>query len=257
MENENVNIMFLVNQDFSFVTRSVSSFLEKAGEKIQKSNISIKALTGLSELPRILVTEAELLKANDEARVFLYDFCIEKGSKLVIIGESDELSELMEITNPSIVSATYERPINAQELAGDLISLKEKIKLAGMRKRILIVDDSPTFLRTASEWLENDYNVNVCPSATAAFHMLEANRPDLILLDYEMPVCNGMQFLEMLHSEVSTSDIPVIFLTSRSDPATVKCIVNLKPQGYLLKTQPKENILQYIGDFFTKEKSKH
>ncbi|MCQ2979188.1 MAG: response regulator, partial [Clostridia bacterium] len=121
------------------------------------------------------------------------------------------------------------------------------------QRKILVVDDSPVFLRTISEWLELCYNVSICPSATAAFHMIEVTKPDLILLDYEMPVCTGAQFLEMLHSEQQTKDIPVIFLTSRSDEETVKKVLELGPQGYLLKSQPKENILEALQKYFAKD----
>ncbi len=121
---------------------------------------------------------------------------------------------------------------------------------------IFIVDDSPVFLRTISDWLEDTYIVNICPSATAAFHMMEVNKPDLILLDYEMPICSGAKFLEMLRSEPSSASIPVIFLTSRGDEATVRKVLSLNPQGYLLKNLPKEDIIEAIGDFFIKLKAK-
>ena len=119
-----------------------------------------------------------------------------------------------------------------------------------------MVDDSPAFLRLISEWLEKDYNVNVCPSASAAFHMIGTNKPDLVLLDYEMPVCNGAQFLEMLRSEPATAGIPVMFLTSRDDAQTVKSLIALKPQGYLLKNQSKDNTLHVIAEYFIKEQMK-
>ncbi|MCQ2749895.1 MAG: response regulator [Clostridia bacterium] len=83
--------------------------------------------------------------------------------------------------------------------------------------------------------------------------MIEVTKPDLILLDYEMPVCSGAQFLEMLHSEAQTKDIPVIFLTSRSDEETVRKVLELGPQGYLLKSQSKENIVEAISKFFAKD----
>ena len=43
------------------------------------------------------------------------------------------------------------------------------------------------------------------------------NKPDLILLDYEMPVTSGPQVLEMIRSETKTDTIPVIFLTGKGD----------------------------------------
>ena len=76
--------------------------------------------------------------------------------------------------------------------------------------------------------------------------------PDLILLDYEMPVVNGKQVLEMIRTEVDFQSIPVIFLTSRNDKESVASVMALRPQGYLLKTLPPEEIINSIDDFFVK-----
>lgn len=80
------------------------------------------------------------------------------------------------------------------------------------------------------------------------------NRPDTVLLDYEMPVCDGRQTLEMIRSEKATANIPVIFLTGRGDRESVKKVMALKPEGYLLKTMPEEEIKKIIDDFFAKRK---
>ena len=74
----------------------------------------------------------------------------------------------------------------------------------------------------------------------------------MILLDYEMPVVNGKQTLEMLRWEKSFSDIPVIFLTGRNDPEIVKDLLSLKPAGYLLKSLKPTEIKKYIDAFFAK-----
>ena len=80
------------------------------------------------------------------------------------------------------------------------------------------------------------------------------DKPDLVLLDYEMPVCDGGQVLEMIRSEEGLSDIPVIFLTGTVDKERVQKIVPLKPAGYLLKTMQPEEIKKNIGEFFEKMK---
>ena len=74
----------------------------------------------------------------------------------------------------------------------------------------------------------------------------------MVLLDYEMPVCDGRQTLEMLRSEKSFADLPVIFLTGRSDPAAVRALLALKPAGYLLKYLKPEDIKHKIDDLFEK-----
>ena len=50
--------------------------------------------------------------------------------------------------------------------------------------------------------------------------------PDLILLDYDMPVTDGPQVLKMIHGEPGSSDIPVMFLTGRSDKKSIMKVKN-------------------------------
>jgi DNA-binding NarL/FixJ family response regulator len=80
------------------------------------------------------------------------------------------------------------------------------------------------------------------------------NKPDLVLLDYEMPVCNGKQTLEMLRSAKEFAKIPVIFLTGRDDPQLVRELLSLKPAGYLLKYLKPDEIKEKIDAFCAKLK---
>ena len=250
------DFIFLCEGELTFLMTSLKDMVKNKGLEVDKCDIGIKHIGSLETLPKGFVVDAEILNGNAESRTYIYDLCIEQGIKLVILGEADEVDRLMQTVSPKIVAAVFKRPVNNQEAADKIYSIWEKIQFDSRKRKILVVDDSPMFLRTVSEWLEKDYTVSICPSATAAFHMIEVKKPDLILLDYEMPVCSGAQFLGMLHSEAATADIPVIFLTSRSDRETVREVISLKPQGYLLKTRPKDEILKTIGDFFEREKGK-
>ena len=73
------------------------------------------------------------------------------------------------------------------------------------------------------------------------------------MLDYEMPVCNGRQVLEMIRSEQELTDIPVIFLTNKVDQESVRQVIALKPEGYLLKSQSTESVKREIDQFFEKK----
>lgn len=123
------------------------------------------------------------------------------------------------------------------------------------RKKILVVDDSATIRNAMSQLLRNDYEVSLADSGVAAIRAITLDRPDLVLLDYEMPVCDGRQTLEMLRSEKSFAEIPVIFLTGQGDPEVVKKLLSLKPAGYLLKYLKAGDIKKKIDDFFAKKKS--
>jgi putative two-component system response regulator len=84
-------------------------------------------------------------------------------------------------------------------------------------KTIFVVDDSDTNLSMAESALEDHYRVMTIPSVVRMFTLLEKMTPDLILLDIEMPEMDGFEALQRLKSSGLWSDIPVMFLTGRTD----------------------------------------
>ena len=143
-------------------------------------------------------------------------------------------------------------PIGAEnaidEVAKYLTELEEQENAP--RKKILLVDDSVTVRQMLNELLCEEYEVEMVESGVAAIRAVTLNKPDLILLDYDMPICNGKQTLELLRSEEFSKDIPVIFLTSRSDADTVTGVLSLKPDGYMLKSLRQKEIKQRVDEFF-------
>ena len=123
---------------------------------------------------------------------------------------------------------------------------------ASLKKKVLVVDDSDFMLAMMQKLLENDYEVLTATSGLSAIRSITLNRPDLVLLDYEMPVCKGNQVLEMIRSEEDFADIPIIFLTSKVDRESVKKVIELKPNGYLSKSLAPEIVKKEIDNFFEK-----
>lgn len=145
-------------------------------------------------------------------------------------------------------------PIEKDNALDEVEKYLTQRKAAGNKRKILVVDDSMTICQSMRSLLEGDYEVSLAESGVAAIRTITLDRPDLILLDYEMPVCNGKQTLEMLRSVETFAAIPVVFLTGRSDPEVVRKLLSLKPAGYLLKYLKQEEIKQKIDDIFEKLK---
>ena len=108
------------------------------------------------------------------------------------------------------------------------------------------MDDNGPTLRTIKAMLDEEYDVTVVNSGMNAMKAIGKRRPDLILLDYEMPVCDGRQTLEMIRADEEISDIPVIFLTGVNDREHIEMVLALRPAGYLLKPPVKERLLGEI-----------
>lgn len=157
---------------------------------------------------------------------------------------------------PHMLEKGIATPIEAENAASEVekyLIRQEEERRMDTRPRILVVDDSMTIRRAMQELLSGDYAVSLAESGVSAIRAITLDRPDLILLDYEMPVCDGKQTLEMLRCEKSFADIPVVFLTGRSDPELVKTLLALRPAGYLLKYLKPAELKKKIDDFFARE----
>ncbi len=152
---------------------------------------------------------------------------------------------------PELIGQESETPINADNAMAEVKKYLDHGS-AVIKKKVLVVDDSDLMRLAMKQLLEKDYDVTLANSGLSAIRCLTLNRPDLILLDYEMPVCNGNQVLEMIREEKEFADIPVIFLTGRVDRESVKKVVALKPAGYLVKTLKPSEIKNGIDEFFKK-----
>ncbi len=130
-----------------------------------------------------------------------------------------------------------------------------KMRKKSTKPKILLVDDSMTIREGIRRLLVGDYEVSAVQSGVSAIRAITLDKPDLVLLDYDMPVCDGRHVLEMLRSEKEFADVPVIFLTSRDDPESVKKVLSLKPEGYMMKYLKPMEIRNRVDNFFRKKKA--
>ena len=103
------------------------------------------------------------------------------------------------------------------------------------RHKVILVDDSQVSLDHGKALLKAFYNVNTVKSAAALFEILEEYIPDLILLDVVMPDMDGFETIEKLKANNRYKDIPVIFLTSKSDEESERKGFSLGAVDYITK----------------------
>ena len=114
------------------------------------------------------------------------------------------------------------------------------------KKRVLIVDDDPVMLRSVRILLEERFEAVLSTSGAKAVPIIEKKRPEVILLDYEMPECDGKQTLALIREREDMKEIPVIFLTGLGDPEHLKSLASLTPFGYIIKPAGKEDLIEAI-----------
>ena len=124
----------------------------------------------------------------------------------------------------------------SERIASQIKAAQEaKQMAAAARKKILVVDDDPLILKILNSQLSNTYDVAAAINAKLAYKFMEKKKPDLILLDYEMPGESGPEVFSKLRAMPEYEDIPIIFLTGVTDKDKIISVLSLKPQGYVLK----------------------
>ena len=177
---------------------------------------------------------------------------IDRKQRLILIGEIKYRMDLLREI-PEFKSYPWlDRPLDMDKFEQKVL---EEVSVADQNSkpgRILIVDDDPAYARIVREWIKDKYKVDIVTAGMQAITFLLKqpvnDKVDMILLDYEMPVVDGPQVLQMLRQESATADIPVIFLTGNGTKEAVTRVMELKPDGYLLKTTQKEEILKFLKE---------
>ncbi len=118
---------------------------------------------------------------------------------------------------------------------------------------VLVIDDNAILLRTVKDMLSDEYDVTIAISGTQAFNAISIRKPDVILLDYEMPYADGAEVFCALKEMPASADIPVVFLTASADREVVTKLISLNPAGYLLKPPNKQKMLEMIEGLFATE----
>lgn len=86
-----------------------------------------------------------------------------------------------------------------------------------MKDVILVVDDQPINLKVIASVLSQEYSLSIANNGVNALKMLEKGLPSLILLDIMMPEMDGFEVCRQIKANEKTKDIPVIFLTAKTD----------------------------------------
>ncbi len=207
------------------LTRKEPELIAMVLDEEETEDISLKCSLKASypDLPVIWLpfglTEEEILKKIEQA----------------ISGENTEEQEEKE-------------EIQAKEEVLAEVPVPKKTWVNPKKKVVLMVDDSGVFLRTMKSMIEEYYDVRMSTSGLNIQKLIQEHHPDIVLLDYEMPMFDGKQTMMKMRECEEMKDIPIVFVTAVNKKENIIQVLNLKPAGYILKPVEKERILQTIRD---------
>jgi two-component system chemotaxis response regulator CheY len=105
-----------------------------------------------------------------------------------------------------------------------------------MTLRLLVIDDSSLQRRAIATLLQPyDCQIEEAADGAAGLQAVRTSLPDLVLLDYNMPVLDGIGFLRELRADPSIAHLAVVMLTANEAPSTLAAAARLRVRDYLLK----------------------
>jgi two-component system chemotaxis response regulator CheY len=124
------------------------------------------------------------------------------------------------------------------------------MELKNMRS-CLVVDDSKVIRKVARHILETlNFTVEEAEDGREALSRCEASMPDVILLDWNMPVMSGMEFLKALRTGGHADQPKVVFCTTENDIAHIRAAIAAGADEYVMKPFDRETLqskLQIVG----------
>ena len=107
--------------------------------------------------------------------------------------------------------------------------------MIGSKATVLVVDDEPFYTEVLQNLLREDYEVALAENGKDALHYMEVHGADLVLLDILLPDIDGYEVCFRLKQDPATAEVPVIFLTAKSDVDDEVKGFNLGAVDYITK----------------------
>lgn len=249
------------------VLRNLNELLEKTF-MIQLCADDINLVKGMNKIfkPDIVIISTSEMD-SEKTEIFDYYYGAYRKKPVIVVSIPEEIENYKGYFENDQFSLLL-RPVGKKQLITrccEMMGVTEKeveevkdemVKNAVSRRNsnskdkiVMLVDDSAVALRSTKAMIDKKYKVLVATSGLKALEAMKKNKPDLVLLDYDMPKFDGKDTLEQMRQDEELKDIPVFFITAVADARNIAAVLKLSPNGYFLKPLEKEKILNAIAQY--------
>lgn len=141
------------------------------------------------------------------------------------------------------------KPVSKDVLINKINEVYQVKEFRDNKKTVLMIDDDMPYLKQLNSMLSEHYNVIMINSAKLALDYLLTHTPDAILLDYQMPLYNGANVMNMIQKNTLSDNkkpIPVIILSGALDREALQECYAYNPFAYLVKPVSKDVLIENI-----------
>lgn len=122
-------------------------------------------------------------------------------------------------------------------------------KMTDEKKMIVAVDDSNITLKRLTKVLGEQYDLHAFSVGNRALKFLNSRKPELIILDIDMPEINGYEMLKSIRKTEHLKTVPVLFLTSNNEKSYVVRAVAAGANDYVVKPIDEEILMEKVHAF--------
>lgn len=163
---------------------------------------------------------------------------------ILVTGRRDKYT----ILNSGImgVDGYLAKPVDKETLIQKIEEVYQHKDAKSNKKTILMIDDDMSYLKQVNSFSKESYNVIMINSAKLALNYLIGHTPDVIILDYQMPLYNGANVMNMIQKNNPNKKIPVIILSAALSREALQECYTYNPAAYLAKPVSKEVLIENI-----------
>ena len=192
-----------------------------------------------------------LVRAGENSTALITDEMLD-SREIVVKPVGDQLASIRGISGATILGDG--RVVIILD-AGALVrsarpALEQPVPLADIkpaRPTALVVDDSITMRRVTQRLLErNDFRVLTAKDGVEAVGVMQDHKPDIILLDVEMPRMDGYEFAAHVRNNPGTESLPIIMITSRVSDKHRARAIELGVNDYLGKPYQEQELMDAV-----------
>lgn len=173
---------------------------------------------------------------------------------IMLTGKRDKYSVMNSIAMG--IDGYLVKPVNKEELLAKIAEVCEKKPVQNNRKTVLAIDDDMSFLKQVNSQLKDRYDVIMINSTRLALDYLTDHVPDIILLDYQMPLYSGVAVISIIQQNANCQNVPVIILSGTLDQKAVLEFYPHSPAAYLAKPVSKEALIEKIEQALSESNQK-
>lgn len=225
-------LVLVIDQDFTFTEQLTQESANWDLQVTLATNITTARSKLYQEHPSIVLLDTSVL-TEDESLKLLSEFSARKPAVPVLICSQNYASGCLDITYNDGITF-LQKPCVPTKVLETVKQVLQKVALTQVK--VLAVDDDPNILASLQTLLTPwGLTVKTLVEPSAFWETLEAFKPDLLILDVEMPGVSGIDLCSLVRNHSHWSELPILFLTLYSHADIINQVFSVGADDFVSK----------------------